>query len=220
MFGDITRAITGFLKHNNNPLGLGMLGLSAMIEYVFPPFPGDTVTLFGALLVTRYNWSVVQIFAVVLLGSGIGAMIDFYVGVWMGRRYHDGSFPRNVALRAQIERVLDAFRRHGAIYVSINRFLPAVRAMFFIAAGVAGLRAAPVLFYALVSAAAWNALIIAVGYAVGANWRRIKSLFRTYSIIAWSALGAVAVALLVRWIVRRRRTRPPDDPPPPAAGVR
>jgi membrane protein DedA with SNARE-associated domain len=217
MIDSITGAITGFLQRNNNPLGLLLLGLSAMIEYIFPPFPGDTVTLFGALLVTRYNWSIVQMFAVVLLGSAVGAMTDFYVGVWMGRRYHEGNFPRQPALRRQIERVLAAFRRHGAIYVAINRFLPAVRAVFFVAAGVAGLRPGPVLFYALVSAAAWNALIIAVGYSVGANWGRILSLFRTYSIIAWGALGTLATVLVVRWIVRRRRARPRSDAPPPTA---
>lgn len=30
------------------PLGLLVLGLAAMLEYVVPPFPGDTITLLGA----------------------------------------------------------------------------------------------------------------------------------------------------------------------------
>jgi len=206
MLDRIARAITGFLRHNNNPLGLALLGLSALIEYVFPPFPGDTVTLFGAVLVTRYHWSLPLVFLVVMAGSGIGAMIDFYVGVWMGRRYHKGGLVRSESARQQVERVLDAFRRHGEIYVVINRFLPAVRAVFFLAAGLAGLRPLRVLFFALLSAAAWNALIVGAGYGVGANWRRIRKIFDTYSTVAWSVIGAAVLALLVRWLVRRRRT--------------
>jgi membrane protein DedA with SNARE-associated domain len=201
------------LRRNNNPLGLTLLGLSALIEYIFPPFPGDTITLFGAFLVTRYDWNLPLMFCSVMIGSGVGAMIDFYVGVWMGRRYHDGTFLRGERLRKEVERVLDAFRRHGEIYVAINRFLPAVRAVFFVAAGVAGLRPLRVLFFALVSAAAWNALIIAAGYGVGASWGRIQSIFNTYSTIAWAALGAAALALVVRWLLRRRRTSDPGPGP-------
>jgi membrane protein DedA with SNARE-associated domain len=205
MLDRIARAITRFLRHNNNPLGLTLLGLSALVEYVFPPFPGDTVTLFGAFLVTRHDWSLPLVFVSVMAGSGIGAMIDFYVGVWMGRRYRQGGLLRNERARQQMERVIDAFRRHGEIYVVFNRFLPAVRAVFFLAAGIAGLRPLRVLFFALVSAAAWNALIVGVGYGVGANWHRIRSIFHTYAMVAWAVLGVAVLALLVRWFARRRR---------------
>jgi membrane protein DedA with SNARE-associated domain len=211
--GSISQAITGFLQRNNNPVGLLLLGLSALLEYVFPPFPGDTVTLFGAFLVTRYDWSVAQVFLAVLLGSGIGAMLDFAFGRWVGDRYRDGRLLKSPANRARIDQVLDAFRRHGEVYVVLNRFLPAVRAVFFVAAGMAQLRAWRVLLFALISAALWNALIIGAGYAVGANWSRITDLFRTYSIVAWGAIGAVALALGLRfWLRRRAAGRKPPGP--------
>ena len=204
----IEQAITGFLQSNNNPVGLLVLGLSALIEYVFPPFPGDVVTLFGALLVTRFRWSIAAVFASVLAGSAVGSTIDFYAGVWMRQRYEQGRFLKRPATRRLVERVLDSFRRHGEVYVALNRFLPAVRAVFFLAAGMAGLRVGRVLFFSMVSAAAWNALLIGAGYAVGGNWDRIKDLFRSYSVVVWILLGAVAVALFVRWLIRRR-ARPP-----------
>ncbi len=205
MIERITQAITGFLRYNNNPVGLLVLGLTALIEYVFPPFPGDTITLFGAFLITRNDWSLSLVFAVILVGSAVGAMIDYYVGVWMGGRYREGRLLKRPALRKQVETVLAAFRRHGEAYVALNRFLPAVRAIFFLAAGMAGLRPLRVLFFAVVSAAAWNALIIGAGYGVGANWERITALFKTYSEVAWVVLGAVAIGLLLRWLLLRRR---------------
>lgn len=218
--GSISQAITGFLQHNNNPLGLLLLGLSALLEYVFPPFPGDTVTLFGAFLVTRFGWSVTKVFLSVLVGSGLGAMVDFAFGHWVGERYRDGRLFKSPALRARIDQVLDAFRRHGEVYVVLNRFLPAVRAVFFVAAGMARLRAWRVLLFALISAALWNALIIGAGYAVGANWSRITALFRTYSIVAWGALGAVALALTLRfWLRRRAARRKPAGPSSGSSGT-
>ncbi len=176
-----------------------------MLEYLFPPFPGDTVTLFGAFLVTQYSWNLPLVFGVVLLGSALGAMADFYVGVWMGRRYQEGRFLRAPAIRRRVDQVTGAFQRHGEAYIALNRFLPAVRAVFFIAAGMAGLRPARVLFYALLSAALWNTLILSAGYAVGSNWENVRRIFRTYSVVAWSVVGAALIFWLVRWLIQRRR---------------
>lgn len=176
-----------------------------MLEYVFPPFPGDMVTLFGAFLVTRYGWKLPWMFMAVLAGSGVGAMIDFGVGVWMRKPYEEGRFLKGEATRARVEQVLAAFRRHGAVYVAINRFLPAVRAVFFLAAGMAGLRARAVLFWALVSAAAWNGLVVGVGHTAGANWERLKALASTYSVVVWSLLGVALAGWLVVGLIRRRR---------------
>lgn len=205
MIESLTRAVTQLLQHNQGLMGYVILGLSALLEYIFPVFPGDTVTLFGAFLVTRHGWSLGLSFAAVLVGSAAGAMLDFYVGVWMGERYRQGRFLRSEAVRSRVERVLQSFRRHGEVYVVVNRFLPAVRAVFFLAAGMARLRPLRVLFFALVSAAAWNALIIGVGYAVGANWQRLTAIFRTYAAVSWTVLGVLAVGFLVYRLVRRRR---------------
>ena len=211
MFESIAHAITGFLLHNNNPLGLTLLALSALVEYIFPPFPGDTVTLFGAFLVIRYGWNLPWVFAAVMLGSAVGAMTNFYFGVWLGKRYRRGGNARWNKVRQQVERVIKAFERHGEVYVVLNRFLPAVRAVFFVAAGMARLRPSRVFIYAMISAAAWNTLVIGVGYAVGANWDRIRGLFRTYSTMAWIGLSIVAIFFIGRWLVRRKQSIQPGN---------
>jgi membrane-associated protein len=192
----ITQIITAFLSQNQNPLGILLLGLSALIEYVFPPFPGDTVTLFGAFLITRYRWSLPWSFASILAGSGAGAMMDFYLGLWLGERYRQGRFMRSPAMRKKVERVLSNFARYGEAYIALNRFLPGMRAVFFLAAGMAQLRPLRVLFFALLSAAVWNALIIAVGYALGANWARLKELFSMYTSVFWGLLLSATVVFL------------------------
>jgi membrane protein DedA with SNARE-associated domain len=207
MFDSMAQAITGFLVHNNNPLGLTLLGISALVEYVFPPFPGDTVTLFGAFLVARFQWSLPLVFSVVLLGSAVGAMVNFSIGVWLGGRYREGRFLRGPRARQSVEKILSAFQRHGEVYIVFNRFLPALRAVFFFAAGMAGLRPLRVLFFAAISAAVWNGLILGAGYAVGANWERIQALFKVYSLVAWAVIGAAGLFFLARWLLRRRTRR-------------
>ncbi len=205
MFQTILKNIIRFLSHNNNPWGFFLLGLSALIEYVFPPFPGDLITLFGAFLVTRYGWNLPLVFLSVLLGSAAGSMIDFYAGVWMGRRYREGRIFKKPQVREKMERVFQNFRHYGEAYVALNRFLPAVRALFFIAAGMAGLRPFRVLLFAMVSAVAWNGLIILAGYGVGSNWNRLQGIFRTYSVIVWIVFGGIGVGFVLYKIISRKR---------------
>jgi membrane protein DedA with SNARE-associated domain len=91
--------------------------------------------------------------------------------------------------------------------VALNRFVPGVRALFFVAAGMARLRPGRVLLFGLLSAAAWNALVFGAGWAMGANLDRLKSLASTYTRIAWGVVGLIVVALLVGWLRQRARER-------------
>jgi len=193
----LEEAITGYLERGQTAGGLLLLLASAYIEYVFPPFPGDAVTLLGAVIAARYGWNPVAVFLVLLAGSGAGGMTDYAFGRWLGPRAH----------RPGIAYLVTRFQRHGEVYVALNRFVPGVRALFFVAAGMARLRPGRVLLFGLVSAAAWNGLIFGAGWAMGANLDRLKALVVTYTRVAWVVVGLVAVALLFGWLRQRARDR-------------
>lgn len=179
-----------------------VLFASSILEYVFPPFPGDTVTLAGAMLVPISGTPVWLVFGAVTLGSLAGSMLIFFLGEWLygwqTRHLHERSHHAFDALAQK-------FRRHGAAYVALNRFLPGVRSFFFIAAGVARLSWWKVALWSLVSLTAWNALVVAAGMAVGRNVPRLEALFRQYTTVVWVVLSLVVVVALARWAWKRRK---------------
>ena len=193
-----------FVARNHNTLGLGVLLLSACIEYLFPPFPGDTITVFGAFLVARRGWSAPAVFGAVTVGSAIGCMIDYAVGRWLGGTEERWARGRIGRYRAQIDGLIEKFARHGGLYIAINRFIPSLRALFFVAAGMARLRWWVVLAYGTLSALLWNALLLLVGVTVGQSWDRLVSLFETYGMAFWSLAAIAVVAVVVRRLARRR----------------
>lgn len=201
--------LVAVVGRNNNPVGLSILGASALLEYVFPPFPGDTVTLFGSVLVLMHGWSLPLVFVALMTGSSVGAMIDYVLGVRLGQRYRAGKVIKSARMRGRVERVMQAFRRYGPMYVAVNRFLPGIRAVIFVAAGMAGLRAGWVLFYAIVSAMLWNALILLIGYLLGANWQEIQHFVGLYGRIVYAAIALVVLGAALRWLLRRNRGAPP-----------
>ena len=195
------------VARNHNTLGLGLLLLSACIEYLFPPFPGDMITVFGAFLVARRGWSGPAVFGAVTVGSALGCMLDYAFGRWLGRTEERWTRGRLRRFRPQIDRLVERFKRHGALYIAINRFIPSLRGFFFIAAGMARLPWWEVLAFGTLSALLWNSLLLLLGVTVGESWERLVSVFQTYGIAFWCLFAVAAVALLVRWLARRASAR-------------
>lgn len=195
-----------FLLESHAALAFGLLFGAAFLEYIFPPFPGDTVTLAGAVLVTAYGHPFLAVFVPVIAGGLAGGAVDFAIGraIARGSLFREDRLGIARRARSGLDRVSAAFLRHGEAYVAINRFLPGVRAFVFVAAGLAGMRFARVMLFALASGVAWNLLIIGLGMAVGSNLETIERVFRGFGIGVWIALAVVALVLVGRAAWRRR----------------
>ena len=64
-----------------------LLGLSAYVENVFPPIPGDTITAFGAFLVGIGRLSFLGVYLSTTLGSLLGFLSLFALGRTLGRHF-------------------------------------------------------------------------------------------------------------------------------------
>jgi membrane-associated protein len=202
---DLVARILAYLSQGESALGIAALAAASLVEYVFPPFPGDTVTLFGAFLAATARWNVAVVLAAVTAGSLAGAAIDYAIGRRISARPIEELSPRRRKLRERLAPIIARFERHGAAYVAVNRFLPGIRALIFVAAGAAGLPLGRVLAFGAVSALLWNGLLIGAGFAVGENWELLLDLLRRYTAAVWIAMGAAALALVGLAILRRAR---------------
>lgn len=177
--------------------GLLILMLSAAIEYVVPPFPGDTVTLAGAVLIPTAGWPFWAVLAAVTVGSLAGAAIDWAAGRWVAEHQTRDTWIHRLldrdGVRPKIEKVIEQFERHGAIYLSLNRFVPAFRAVFFVAAGLARIVLWKVLVFAALSATLWNLAILGAGYLVGYNIEALAEWVERYSTAFYVAAGIALV---------------------------
>lgn len=187
------------------PLGLLILGLAAMLEYLVPPFPGDTITLLGGVYAARGAQPWPFVFIAVTAGSLAGAALTYEFGKWLARRFDAHPEWHFFGLtHARLEEVQVRMRRGGPWLLLINRFLPGIRGLIFVAAGAARIPRVNALLLGAVSAMAYNGLVLGVGFAVGGNLERLESLVRRYQ---WATVGLFAigvVAVVVRTLARRR----------------
>jgi membrane-associated protein len=193
------------LLHRTGPAAPLLLFLAAFIEYVFPPFPGDLLVVLGAWYATHGELSWPVTFVAVTLGAVLGAAVDWRVGRWLGARIGE----RAAAGRLDRERVLRfeaAYRRWGGLLLVANRFLPGVRAFFFVAAGASGIPLWEVLLFGGLSAALWNGLLLAAGAYAARNLEELVGLVERYNTAALALLG-VAVLVAALWWWRSRRAK-------------
>ena len=178
--------------------------LSSYVENIFPPIPGDTVTVFAAYLVGRSQKHFMGIFCATTLGSVAGFM-TYYV---LGRMLQPDYFLRKsfrFLPASSFQKAGDWVKRYGYWIVLSNRFLSGIRSVISIVSGFYRLPWIQVLILASVSCAVWNGLLIWAGYLLGANWRNIDHILQQYQRVLLTALALVAGF----WILRKLRSRRP-----------
>jgi len=194
------------LEHGPQYWAYALVVAAAAIEYVFPPVPGDTVALFAVALAVRAQLSWVLVYLSMTLGALLGGLAAWGFGVWLAN--HEESWPSFLKTPGAT-RALDAVRRgydrHGAMYLVANRFLPALRAFFFVGAGVSRMNVGPVIVFGGISAALWNALLMGIGYAVGSNWDVLRDLAERYAVATLILVVIALVGLIARFVWDGRR---------------
>jgi membrane-associated protein len=178
---------------------------ASFVEYVFPPFPGDSIVLLGAFYAVRGAISWPLAFAAVTAGAVAGAWLDWRVGAALAPCLEARAALRGPLDTERLARFEAAYRRWGGWLLLANRFLPGIRAFLFVAAGATAIPLPRVLVLGGISAAAWNALLLAVGGLLARNVEEMASFADRYTRALSIFLAAVALALAARLLARRRR---------------
>ncbi len=182
------------------------LFVSAVIENLFPPIPGDTITVFGAFLVGTGRLNFLLVFIVTTVGSSAGFLLLFMFGSFLEREFFLEKDYRFFSAKSIIA-AEEWFRKFGYYVVAANRFLPGIRSVISIASGISGLSPLKVFIYCNLSAALWNIIWIYTGYTLGNNWDHVKEKF---IIIAGNYNKAAAIILIIAacfFIIKKIRYR-------------
>jgi membrane protein DedA with SNARE-associated domain len=175
------------------------LFFSSIIENLFPPVPGDTITAFGAFLVGIKRLNYFWVYLSTTLGSTIGFMLLFLLGKFFGRKFFDEKNYKHFSAE-KIQKTENWIKKFGYWIIVSNRFFPGIRSVISLVSGISKLNTYLVLLYSLISASVWNFIWIETGYLLGNNWEIVKEkysrLMWTYNITA-AIIAAVIIILFI-----------------------
>ena len=181
------------------------------VESSFIPFPSEVVIPPAAfvagdaaspLCVTgTYPIDVLLIVLFGTLGAMLGAIINYYLSSWLGRpiiyKFADSKLGHLCLLSGEkIQKAETYFRDHGNMSTFIGRFIPAIRQLISIPAGLARMKMGPFLLYTFLGAFCWNVVLALLGYVAAGQMDIIKKYSHELS-VAILVLFVVAILYFV-----------------------
>ena len=170
--------IVEFLRpYLSAPWGYAIVGVATFLENSVGAgliVPGETLVIIGGFYARVGNLTL----GWVAFGACVGAILGDNVGYFIGRRFGRGFLERHGRkLRVTPARLAKADRYyevHGGKTVFLGRFIPVVRSVGFILAGIARMEWRRFLLYDAVGAVLWGVGHSVLGYAIGASYERWK----------------------------------------------
>lgn len=196
--------ILEFIRFQNEFFIYGVLLISAFIENLFPPFPGDSVTLAGAFLAGEGNIGYVGVLVSTTSGGLLGMLVLYYFGKSKGRRFFEMRNSRYFGKTA-LERVETLFRKYGSSILVVSRFLAGVRSAIAIAAGIGDVKVLRMAGLSLVSFLLWNGILLGLMIASKSNWEMIMDIVGKYTYLLLILGMSAGLALAVSKIWRKRK---------------
>jgi membrane protein DedA with SNARE-associated domain len=181
-----------------------LLFISAYVENVFPPIPGDTVTVIGAYLAATGRLGVWGVYLSTMLGSSAGFFTMYLIGSIYGRAFLKTRLRARIFSEAQIQKVEVWFARWGYWVLAANRFLAGTRSVVPFFSGTFHLNWLAVLLLSMLSATVWNGLLIYGGFLVGVNWSLINDIISRYNMVIIILTALLAGYLIIRFLKKRR----------------
>ena len=109
------------------------------------------------------------VFIAGLLGSLFGAFVNYYLAMFVGRRFLVRYGKYFFVSQLSLDKMDNFFENHGHISTFTGRLIPGVRHLISIPAGLSKMNLKIFLLYTGAGAAIWSVVLIARGYFIGAN---------------------------------------------------
>ena len=194
----------GFIQWCLDNLNYWTITLLMAIESSFIPFPSEVVVppaAYKAAASGELNVWLVIFFAT--LGALIGALINYYLAVWLGRpivyKFANSRIGHMCLLDEQkVKKAEEFFVRYGVAATLVGRLVPAVRQLISIPAGLARMNIAKFALFTAIGAGLWNGVLAALGYfleAVVPEEQLIATVTKYSHEIGYGIMAVVAVAL-------------------------
>ncbi len=208
----IDNIITWYSTHMNYASITALMA----VESSFIPFPSEVVIPPAAfvagqpesVLCATGNY-IVDVAIIVLfgtLGAMIGAVINYGLSVWLGRliiyKFADSKLGHLCLLSGEkLQKAEEYFREKGNVSTFIGRFIPGIRQLISIPAGLSRMHFGAFLWWTFLGAFIWNCILAALGYIAAGQMDLIKEYSHELSVAILILFGAVILYFAAKKLI-------------------
>jgi len=186
------------------------------IESSFIPFPSEVVVPPAAYhAASNGEMNVVLIVLFATLGAIAGALINYYISLWIGKplvyRFADSKLGHMLLLSGEkVNKAEDYFNEHGAVSTFVGRLIPAIRQLISIPAGLSKMNLCRFVAFTALGAGIWNTVLAMLGFVLERSVpedKLIETVTHYSHEIGYSIAAIVVVVLAVVIISNRRKKK-------------
>ena len=203
--------ILDFLGSQGPLLLYALLGAGSALENLFPPVPADTFVLLGAFLAAGGRADAWTVFFVTWLANTFAALLVYWTGYRFGRPFFQVGMGRHLLNPGQLRRLRDFYQKWGLPAIFFARFIPGLRAMVPVFAGVTHQRFSVVAFPVLVASGIWYGALVWVGSSAGRSLPTILAWLRDTNRTLLVVAAVILMAVLIWWFRTRRAEGGQDE---------
>jgi membrane protein DedA with SNARE-associated domain len=182
------------------------------VESSFIPFPSEVVIPPAAYIASKPD-STLNIFLVVAfgtLGALIGAFINYYLALWLGRpiiyKFAESKLGRLCLLsKDKIVTAEEYFVKHGKTSTLVGRLIPAVRQLISIPAGLARMNVFHFALFTTIGAGLWNSVLALLGYLAQGQQELIDEYSHELSIVILALMAIVIIYFIIKKLCLKQK---------------
>lgn len=195
---------------------LGYPGIVIMmaLESSFFPFPSEVVMIPAGYLAYKGEMNIVMVVVMGILGSLLGAFLNYYLAVRLGRPFLQ-RFGRYVLIsEKKLDKAEVFFRKHGSITTFVGRLIPAVRQVISFPAGLARMNVLKFTIYTGVGAGLWVTVLAVFGYMAGVYEEDCLALWKAYKMeITLGLIGFIIIVIGLYVLVKYFQSKKTEPAP-------
>ena len=189
---------------------LGYIGIfiGMTLESTFFPLPSELILIPAGVLVAKGEFSFFLVLIASVLGSMLGALINYSLAFFIGRSAMDvlvskyGKF--FLVTKKGLARSEKLFNGYGEISTFMGRLIPGVRHLISIPAGFFKMKLSSFLFFTCIGSGIWTCILLSIGYFFNEipldTWRQNSFIFYIISFL-------MCIIILIIYLVVLRNKR-------------
>lgn len=188
-------------------LGYPGLFLLIVLESTMVPIPSLLVMPFAGFLAAQGHFSLPVILVINTAGALTGSGLSYLLGAAGGKPLLL-KYGKYVLVRPKdLEKTEEYFAKHGTWTILIGRFLPVIRHIISIPAGIARMPLVPFFTLTGLGASLWGGGLMVLGYVLGARWKEIEAKAKSVDHLIALAIVVAILGAALYFYLRRRKER-------------